>query len=101
MVSDGDRLLLALVILLVSLGVIAIVAIGACLPNPLRAETPPPDDAGATYLCYCYRDDVPVQIQVRAAPRRRWRARGGPPRHARDRPGVDAGSDGKGEKRLR
>ncbi|MFD4835298.1 hypothetical protein ACFWPV_36515 [Streptomyces uncialis] len=47
----------------VGLGLLALVAIHASMPDPRRAMTPPPlDRPGHTYHCHCYERPLRVEI---------------------------------------
>lgn len=95
-----DRMMWGALILSVSLGLLALLAIYSSMPSPHRAVTPPPlDQDGHTYTCYCYATPVRVQIQTphgpaRAAGRRRRARRAVWPRRRRVRPISDASHAG-------
>ncbi|MFM9368057.1 hypothetical protein [Streptomyces sp. Da 82-17] len=79
MILDVEPAMWGVFAIALSLGLLALVAIYWSMPNPLRAETPPPlDRPGTTYTCYCYAE--PVRVLIGAPTPVPGKARG---RHAR------------------
>ncbi len=62
------RLVAGLLVLCVSLGVLALVAIHSSMPSPRRALSPPPERPGTTYRCHCWNRSLRVWIEAPAEP---------------------------------
>lgn len=57
-----DRVVIGALILSVSLGLLALLAIYASMPSPHRAVSPPPNRPGTHYRCHCW--DRPIRVLI-------------------------------------
>ncbi|GGY65749.1 hypothetical protein [Streptomyces xanthochromogenes] len=96
MSAGTERMFWGVMVLAVSLGLLALLAIYWSMPSTYRASIEPPTDRnGYSYTCYCWRS--PVRVTVRTEPprpRRRHARLDQPPQVARSSPPApDAGAD--------
>ncbi|MGW2485173.1 hypothetical protein ACWCWQ_35690 [Streptomyces sp. NPDC001571] len=101
MSAGTERMFWGVMVLAVSLGLLALLAIYWSMPSTSRAYIEPPTDRnGYSYTCYCWRS--PVRVTVRTEPprpRRRHARLDQPPQSVRSSPpppdaGADCGQEG-------